>query len=697
MVSILSPGVYVIEKDVSVYPASIASTTVGIVGFATKGPVNKPTLITSQENLFSIFGPATETLPGQGLLGASEILEVTNSLYYVRAAIDGSQEASATVALGGCPAIGVSSMGIGTTSAITFRVNVVDNAGVSAFSDVKEYTINASSVTVAAGSQQRALIKAFGSDLESLALTCQTPYGIVDGVLTPSGLTTSDAGILVGSFPGRYAQLQVSASHPVLMEFDLSGNYKNQTPVSQVVAYGTTIDTSAVKYQVESLYPGTGYNLGKNADNTVKGNEVEIKSIGGENFIVTVNDAGGAYETFKASFTDRNGLFLTTVINTGLANMTSDIIKGNLVYLGDVVDSPSALDTFIDKFPALVGANYLGVTQSTGTEDASAVPRFVKLIEGEYPLLDGTDGANTSNGIGNSSDFAAVIGDAALKTGIYALDDDILNISVAVVPGIHDQDVQNKLITLAETSTNFLAIVSPPKQKDTVQEAIDWSNGFADDRTAAINSSYAAIYWPHVQQFIPAYGQDVWLDAAIYGARQIIFTAATSELWFAPAGFIRGRLTKPTDVEVRLNQGDRDTLYSGGNAINPIVNFPQQGITIFGQRTAQRLPTALDRINVRLLAIYLKKLLLASVQSLLFEPNDPILWDTVVDLVNPILEDIQQRRGITDYAVVCDESTNTPLRVERNELWCKVAIRPTKTAEAIVFELNLTAQSGSIL
>jgi len=241
-----------------------------------------------------------------------------------------------------------------------------------------------------------------------------------------------------------------------------------------------------------------------------------------------------------------------------------------------------------------------------------------------------------------------------------------------------------------------MAVVSPPQGKLNVQEAIDWSNGFADDRTAPINSSYAAIYWPYVQTYVPAYARDAWLDPAIYGARQIVYTAATSELWFAPAGFIRGRLTKPTDVEVNLGQGDRDAMYSGGNAINPIVNFPQRGITIFGQRTSQRAPTALDRVNVRLLSIYLKKALLASVQDFLFEPNDPILWERVGDAANAVLAPIKSSRGIVEYRVKCDETTNTPARVDRNELWCKVIVKPTKTAEAIVFELNLTSQSAVI-
>jgi hypothetical protein len=191
-------------------------------------------------------------------------------------------------------------------------------------------------------------------------------------------------------------------------------------------------------------------------------------------------------------------------------------------------------------------------------------------------------------------------------------------------------------------------------------------------------------------------GIDRWYDPSIFAARQMCFTDSVADTWFAPAGFRRGRLTKPIEVEVNLNQGDRDSLYSGGNIINPIVNFPQAGITIFGQRTAQRTPSALDRVNVRRLMIYLRKAVLNSTQSFVFEPNDPFTWEAVRGVIAPLLEDIRSRRGIIDYSVVCDETTNTPVRVDRNELWCKVIVQPTKAAEIIVFELNVTSQSAQI-
>ena len=276
---------------------------------------------------------------------------------------------------------------------------------------------------------------------------------------------------------------------------------------------------------------------------------------------------------------------------------------------------------------------------------------------------------------------------------MYALNDDSLNISLALVPGIPSQTVQNALITLAETSKNFIAVVSPPQGLDSVQDAVNWMNG-KETRTAAINNSYAAVYWPWVQTFNYYAGADEWYDPAIFAARQYVFTDSVAEPWFAPAGYRRGRLTKPSNTEVILNQGDRDTLYT--NNINPVTKDTQAGIVIFGQRTAQRLPTALNSVNVRRLMIYIRKVLLILGKPFQFQPNDEFTWEQVEDAITPFLDDLKARRGIVEGAVKCDATTNTPLRVDRKELWCSVTIKPTLAAETIVFEVNLTNQSATV-
>jgi len=715
MGNFVSPGVYTIEKDISDYTPSINTSIVGIVGFADKGPTNKATLVTSQNNLVRAFGEPREDIAGQGLEGALEILETTNQVYFVRAVdSDTSSDASALVPIGGCPALLVSGGDIGVSAPYTFRIQVRDAANVPKFLDNdgegRDFTVNVPDATC----QAAALRSVIGGGLDSDVV------GVFDDGQTDAGLGLS--GAIVGSFAGSGASLSVTAcsgttfseangaevlkySNPFVADTDYgaSGSF-----LSSIKIFGSQVSSTGVKsasYKIESLYPGAGYNGGIKSDGTTSGNSIVVNALGGQNFTVVVNEDGTAIENFKTSFVGP-GSFLEDVIGTGLTNATSDVIKGNLLK-GGLDATATKLTSYLDLLSTLLGGDtYRMVHQSTvpgqegvKTDDSTNGPRFSKLvaISDAQDLVGGQSGFGSNEGNRDN----ALIGSAAEdpKTGMQALDDRTLNIGLALVPGIQSQSVQNNLITLAEKTQDFLALVSPPYAVGTVQDAIDWSNGRAattGSRTAAINSSYATIHWPWVKVFSSFDGIDRWFDPSIYAARQMAFTDAVSDSWFAPAGFRRGRLTKPTEVEVKLNQGDRDSLYSGGNVINPIVAFPQQGITIFGQRTTQREPTALDRINVRRLMIYIRKIILLSTQRFVFEPNDEFTWAEIEGVLNPFLDDIRRRRGITEFRVVCDETTNTPLRVDRNELWTKVLVKPTKTAEVLVFEINLTNQSAQL-
>ena len=737
MANYVSPGVYTIEKDISDFAPSINTSIVGVVGFAGKGPTNKATLITSQNSLIDTFGSPSENINGQGLEGSLEILEQTNSLYFVRAATAAAADASATLEIGACPSLIVSGPasnsligeGYGVGTALHLTVQVYDNDGTAQFTDNGGVGRHFDIPTGTGTSQAAALAKVIGGELDFDKLGVFGGTGAVGS--TATGLQLS--GLIAGSFAGSGASMGVSAFTTATRDTGVSalmpvsamdGTTNFGVPstswggnASAVRVYGATVDktgVSAASYEVESLHPGAGYNAGTRTDGTTSGNSITVTNLGGKNFTIAVNDDGTTAESFKASFVSGQN-FLEDVINTGETNAKSAIIKGNL-HKGGADATAAKLSDFTGQLGTIFGgthyivttqyldpnANPTGVGTATAIEDTVTTngPRFIKPIATAASNLAG--GAN-----GDASDDAnaaatALIGNAALadKTGMQALDDPLLNVAIALVPGIYTESVQNNLITLAETTQNFIALVAPPYGIGNTQAAIDWSNGKSSttgmSRTSPINSSYAAIYWPHVKVFSTFDGVDRFLDPSIFGARQMAFTDAVADSWFAPAGFRRGRLTKPTEVEVKLNQGDRDSLYSGGNVVNPIVSFPQQGITIFGQRTTQRSPSALDRINVRRLMIYIRKVILAATQRFVFEPNDEFTWSQIEGVLNPFLDDIRRRRGITEFRVVCDETVNTPIRVDRNELWTKVLIKPTKTAEILIFEINLTNQSAQL-
>jgi len=368
------------------------------------------------------------------------------------------------------------------------------------------------------------------------------------------------------------------------------------------------------------------------------------------------------------------------------------------------ISTTYALDTSVTWQTTRVPADTASVAETAVTMDIFGfnsdanqfTPPHLKFVQSNRGLTGGDSGIGSTETQRATAIIGKVDASSTQRTGIQAFSDEALGISIGLVPGIQTQSVQNNLVTLAEVSQNFMALLSCPEAIGGAQAAIQYVNGLGGGRTTPLNSSYAAIYFPHLKVFSTYDGKDRFYDPAIYAARQMAFTDKNAETWFAPAGLRRGRLTKPLDVEVPLSQGDRDALYGGGNVVNPIVKFPQDGIMIFGQRTTQRAATALDRVNVRRLMIEIRRQLLAGGRIYTFEPNDEFTYAALQAQLTADLDDIKRRRGIQQFKVICDETTNTAARVDRNELWCKILVKPTKTAEIIVFEVNLTNQSAKI-
>ena len=207
-------------------------------------------------------------------------------------------------------------------------------------------------------------------------------------------------------------------------------------------------------------------------------------------------------------------------------------------------------------------------------------------------------------------------------------------------------------------------------------------------QAAARNTSYAASYWPWVQVLDPDSGQQVWVPASTVIGGVYSYNDSVAEPWFAPAGINRGGLGQVIRPERKLAQSDRDTLYSG--KVNPIATFPGQGTVVYGQKTLQTKASALDRVNVRRLLISLKSYISQVAQNLVFEQNTVATRNSFLAQVNPFLESVQQRQGLYAFKVVMDESNNTADVIDRNEMIGQIYIQPTKTAEFIYLDFNIT-------
>ena len=291
---------------------------------------------------------------------------------------------------------------------------------------------------------------------------------------------------------------------------------------------------------------------------------------------------------------------------------------------------------------------------------------------------------------------AAVIGNPAEASGIYAFQNpEAIDINLLCIPGFSSGAVIGQALAMCEARGDVLFLVDPPFGLRP-QQAVDWHNGMLlSDLKAAINSSYGALYWGWVEIYDQFAGNYVWVPPSGHIAAIFSRTARVAEQWFAPAGLRRGRLLTAIDVEYSPTLGERDLLYGSGNAVNPIVKFPQDGIVVWGQRTLQRNETALSRVNVRMLLIYIKKNLTRVLKQFIFEPNDQVLWAQVTATIDPFLADIVARRGLTGYKVICDASNNTPERIDRNELWVSIFLKPTRAVEFVALNLVIMRTGAS--
>lgn len=254
--------------------------------------------------------------------------------------------------------------------------------------------------------------------------------------------------------------------------------------------------------------------------------------------------------------------------------------------------------------------------------------------------------------------------------------------------------------------TAFVIADTPMKLSNKTTDVVNWSLG-ASAGTNGIDglvtrTGGAAIYYPSGLS-TDLDGNDVAVPASHSVLRGIAYNDQVSYPWFAPAGLTRGALSGISNlgtvnaenefVPLALNQGQRDALYE--KKINPLVNFPGQGLYIWGQKTLYPSDSALDRVNVGRLLAYLRERFDVIARPFIFEPNDKRTRDRAVAVFNGFLQDLFTKRAVYDFLVVCDDTNNTPSRIDRNELYIDIAIEPVKAAEFIYIPVRVV-NTGAI-
>jgi hypothetical protein len=274
-------------------------------------------------------------------------------------------------------------------------------------------------------------------------------------------------------------------------------------------------------------------------------------------------------------------------------------------------------------------------------------------------------------------------------------------IAAPAYPELLDEMLQ---LNVDRKETAFIIVDTPFRLEPQAQKLLDWMSGnYAvvngeDGITTATNQ--AACYYPSAITS-DLDGNDVVVPPSHVVLRTYAYNDQVAYPWFAPAGLTRGLVTNAANVgyinsegefvPVALTNGQRDTLYGDGSrlGINPITRFPGQGLFVFGQRTMQSFASALDRVNVARLIAYLRERFDPLARPFIFEPNDRITRANAKQVFDGFLGDLIAKRAIYDFIVVCDESNNTPARIDRNELWIDVAIEPVKAAEFIYIPIRV--------
>ncbi len=344
---------------------------------------------------------------------------------------------------------------------------------------------------------------------------------------------------------------------------------------------------------------------------------------------------------------------------------------------------------------------------------------LLDIVDGFHvPLAGGNDGVDVTEAnpfnmrvVGSSATTANSYAYASIDRAIELIrDPEFVEHNLAAMPGITNTSLTTKLVRTCESRADSLAIIDlpnvyvPPSQEkctsfkdrvDNVTPEVSAKNLVARQ----INSSYGATYYPWVKIRDDYFDRDVWVPPSVVALGVMAYTEQRDEVWFAPAGFNRGGLNGGNaglpvlQASEQLLSKDRDTLYAAN--INPVAQFVSEGLIIFGQKTLQADQSALDRINVRRLLIFVKKEISRISNTLLFEQNVQATWTRFSNRAVEFLKSVRTRFGLSDFRVILDETTTTPDLVDRNVMYAKILLKPARSIEFIAVDFVITNTGAS--
>ena len=710
--TIISPGVFTRENDISfIQPAPVAAGA-AIIGPAVKGPVEVPTLVTSYNDYVRKFG----TTFTSGSTSYEYLTSIAVKNYF--------QQGGDSVLVNRVVS------GSFTRATSTDITNTTTDTGA---------TFASGSVTIAT-----AFVAGQEAQVEAPDGTTYNFTGITNGATLPDADTTNhyyffDIGTDIETGIDNLGAIITSnaASLPFTVDltndgstdlFVLSGSVSGTSRNGYIFSTGSdaggdpvagngftteggtnTTTATTNSFLLETVGKGTIYNNSTGAsDGGAQNSDSSLVSGSADNIRWEISNVNNELGTFTVSIRRgddslKNKVVLETFNDCSLDPNSGNYIEnviGNQYQQINTSESPYYIETigeYVNKsnFVRVKEVNtqtldYLGTDGLTVNTDSDNVSYSASLPAAGSGSFHGAEGSLIHNSLANNF-FKDITNNntQGLEASEYG---DIISVlensddyqfNIITAPGLiyefGDHKTQlDSIISLVETRGDAIAVVDLVSHGDTV----------ANTATTAglLNSSYAASYWPWLQTQ-SATGRNEFVPASVVIPGVYAFTDSSSAPWFAPAGLVRGGITGVIQAERRLTRTQRDTLYS--KKVNPIASFPGQGISVFGQKTLQTKASALDRVNVRRLLIELKKFIGDQARNLVFEQNTIATRNRFLATVNPYLESVVQRQGLYSYRVVMDDTNNTADVVDRNQLIGQIFIQPAKTAEFIVLDFTI--------
>lgn len=748
----LSPGVNVTEIDLTAVIPSVATTDAAIGGVFRWGPVEKAILVTNEDQLVARFGRPTN-LNAETFFTAASFLAYSDSLYVSRAVRtsgnsavysadlnEGNTTITVSNAAGVLEGFAVFGPGIKSGTVVTSidgnelvlsEDPEISDTGVSlqifeadlAFNAVA----NSSSVvdlttTIVKNEEHYDLVSSnFDTDAEFVAKypgelgnslkvsVCPSAAAfesgivgseVIDDLNVANTVDQIEISFVVGSNTAiiRVTPNDPSETQDATDSVAVANAVKNKLTIGDLLFAGNSQIGSTQLLQITEI--SNIITVAQSDDDTVQ-------------ILVSLEDRYSLSGNYSSTTIDRRWEF-SRVTQLAPGQSTHQLIQGNTAAQDELHVVVSDEDGRISGVPGTILEVYQNLSRATDSKtldgasnyyeevinESSKFIWFANDFDGNAPSVVSSLLASSAlttpytqsfvGGRDSKNEETISVGDLINAYNLFESNETV-DISLILAGkargGSHGEQVANYLVdNIAEKRKDCIVLISPDRGDvinntfDIEAAVIQFRNAVRSTSYAVMDSGYKYMYdkYNDIYRYIPLNGDIGGLCARTDDER---------DAWFSPAGFNRGQIRNIVKLAWNPKQAERDLLYKNG--INSVVNFPGQGIILFGDKTLLSKPSAFDRINVRRLFIVLEKAIARASQSTLFEFNDEFTRSSFVNLVTPFLRGVQGRRGITDFAVICDETNNTGEVIDRNEFIGDIYIKPARAINFI--QLNFVA------